>query len=928
MSDTFATGQRWISATETDLGLGTVLDVEFRHVTVVFMATGDTRVYARESAPLTRVAFSRGDRIASHEGWQLLVENVEEKAGVYTYHGKRSDNGAPAVMEESELDNFLQFQTPRDRLFAGLIDGQRWFNLRRQVFIHRHALAHSSVRGLSGARVSLLPHQVYIAVEAGRRLHPRVLLADEVGLGKTVEAGMILHAQWVNRQVSRVLIVVPPALLHQWLVEMRRKFNLAFSIIDEERFLELQPSAPDDNPFLAEQLVLCSMDELLADDLIGDAAIAAGWDMIIVDEAHHLEWQPDEPSPAYALVDELASATPSVLLLTATPEQLGQAGHFARLRLLDPDRFSDLEHYIKEETGFGAIAAIADRLNSDVALPAHDIDQLETLLQQPFDESERKTLGSDALLAMSDLGAKLIDTLVDRHGTGRLMFRNTRHAISGFPERKLHLHELDGSSVAGLATWLIGFLAEHHPSKVLLIAAHVATVQALAEALRQAGVATAQFHEHMSIVERDRAAAWFSHPEESCQLLLCSEIGSEGRNFQFLHHLVCIELPMSPDLLEQRIGRLDRIGQTHTVDIHVPRLAGSRDDVLARWYHEGLNAFEKPSHSGSAIARRLDEPLKQAVARAEQGEPEDSSFNELISQTRQLAEELDAELEQGRDRLLELNSNRPERIQVQLDELARLDRSYALQDFMGAVFDRFGVNIDEQRDHWILHPSDNMQIATFPGLPVDGLSVTFERSTALAREDFSYLSWDHPMVVGAMDLILDEGFGQAYCQVVGIDEVPKGLAFVEALYVLQCSGDAKLNMQRYLPAELQAWHVGLDGRNYTETLRGVDLDSTRQNYDRNTLKQVVQKHRPSFEKLLDATERLAKATLPDAMALAGEAVEKEHAEERERLLALQQVNPAVKDSEIEALDALYEQRREALTGTHVRPVSVRVVFNR
>ena len=346
MSNDFTAGQRWISDTESDLGLGTILEVEHRQITVVFLATGETRIYAKETAPLTRVAFMPGDVITSHEGWQLRVEQVDDDGGLLTYMGQREDSGQKAVINEAGLDNFLQFRSPRDRLFAGLIDGQRWFSLRRNVFEHRHQLAQSPVRGLMGARVSVLPHQIYIAVEALQRNSPRMLLADEVGLGKTIEAGMIVHGSLVNNQVSRVLIVVPSALLHQWLVEMLRKFNLSFRIMDAERFEELADNAPDGNPFLAEQLVLCSLDTLLEDDAVGDAAASAGWDMLVADEAHHLNWKPDEPSDAYNLIEELAMETPSVLLLTATPEQLGQAGHFARLRLLDPERFGSLEQYL------------------------------------------------------------------------------------------------------------------------------------------------------------------------------------------------------------------------------------------------------------------------------------------------------------------------------------------------------------------------------------------------------------------------------------------------------------------------------------------------------------------------------------------------------------------------------------------------------
>ncbi len=920
MSELFFIGQRWISDSESDLGLGTIIDEELRRITVLFHASGETRIYAKESAPLTRVLFSAGDTLTSHDGWKLLVDKVEADNGLLVYHGHREDTGEAVRLPESELNNMLQFQSPRDRLFAGLLDGHRWFVLRRQVFEHQHNLAHSPVKGLMGARIALLPHQLYIAVEATRRTHPRILLADEVGLGKTIEAGLILHSQLVNQQVSRVLVVVPSALLHQWLVEMLRKFNLTFSIMDEERYLQLQDTAPEGNPFMAEQLVLCSTDTLLDNDVVADAAIAAGWDTLIVDEAHHLQWQEDEASEAYELVEALADVTPSVMLLTATPEQLGQAGHFARLRLLDPVRFSSLASYLQEESEFEWVAGVARKLSTDEALDKAEITQLETRLDSTFDDNEKTTLSSSSSMAVSDLGKSLLDKLIDRHGTGRLLFRNTRSAVPGFPERKLTTYTLDEDSLEALATWMIEFTADHYPEKVLLICSKRESVQALTEILRLAGVSSAQFHEDMSIVERDRAAAWFADEEEGCQIMLCSEIGSEGRNFQFLHHLVLAELPENPDLLEQRIGRLDRIGQTDTIQIHVPTAEGSRDALLSRWYHEGLNGFEKICKTGYTVYNQLGENVQAVLA----GE---GDLDALINETQTLNTVLNKQLEVGRDRLLELNSNKPEQIQEHLDALARLSRDYSLQDFMTAVFDRFGVNVEDQENSWIVHPGEHMQMETFPHLPDNGMTITFDRQTALQREDYVFLSWDHPMVSDSMDLILDEGYGQADCQVILTEAVPKGLAVVEAVYVMQCVADVRLNIERFLPSGLHTFYYGIDGKDYTEELSSVVLDTARQRYDRNKLKGVVQKHRELINSIIEKTSDRAQLELPDFVEEARAAIDSDFQSERERLVALQKINETVRDDEIDVMDARHKALIEALEGVQARPVGVRVLFN-
>src|SRR5690606_39161327 len=177
-----------------------------------------------------------------------------------------------------------------------------------------------------------------IASEVAERHAPRVLLADEVGLGKTIEAGLIIHQQLLTGRAGRVLILVPDSLIHQWLVEMLRRFNLHFTILDAERCAALAPSFDDEeddgragdgdiNPFESAQLVLCGLAFLVDDPARQQQARDAGWDLLVVDEAHHLRWAEGAASPAYACVEALAAQVPGLLLLTATPEQLGLESH-------------------------------------------------------------------------------------------------------------------------------------------------------------------------------------------------------------------------------------------------------------------------------------------------------------------------------------------------------------------------------------------------------------------------------------------------------------------------------------------------------------------------------------------------------------------------------------------------------------------------
>ena len=206
----------------------------------------------------------------------------------------------------------------------------------------------------------MIPHQISIAAEVASRLAPRVLLADEVGLGKTIEAGLILHRLHLTGRASRILVLLPPALLNQWFVEMFRRFQMSFSIFDEDRCLSLEASGV--NPFLDSQLVICALDFLSSNPNRAEQAREAGWDLLVVDEAHHLAWSPAGGGAEYNLVESLARSVPGLLLLTATPQQLGLEGHFARLRLLDPERYSDLESFLHESDRYESVAKAIDAL--------------------------------------------------------------------------------------------------------------------------------------------------------------------------------------------------------------------------------------------------------------------------------------------------------------------------------------------------------------------------------------------------------------------------------------------------------------------------------------------------------------------------------------------------------------------------------------
>ena len=204
----FIPGQRWISNTESELGLGLITDVSFKRVTVRFLASDEQRIYAIDNAPLTRVSFTVGDSIQSIDEEEFIITALSTKDGLITYIGM-DEFGEEVQLEEIELNHHIQFNKPQDRLFTGQIDPNSWFQLRYETWLRLQQHQQSPVKGLMGGRTSLIPHQLYIAHEAANRSAPRIMLADEVGLGKTIEAGLILHHRLLNGLSKRVLIIVP-----------------------------------------------------------------------------------------------------------------------------------------------------------------------------------------------------------------------------------------------------------------------------------------------------------------------------------------------------------------------------------------------------------------------------------------------------------------------------------------------------------------------------------------------------------------------------------------------------------------------------------------------------------------------------------------------------------------------------------------------
>ena len=900
-------GQRWVSDSEPELGLGIILKAEFGRVEIFFPAATEQRHYALKSAPLRRVEFKDGDRIKLHGGEPLVVTAVENRQGLLVYRAGERE------IAEAELSDTISFSKPEERLFAGQVDDLHTFDLRVQALQRRSAYRQSPVRGYLGARVDLIPHQLFIAREVASRLVPRVLLADEVGLGKTIEAGLILHRLHLTGRAERILILLPEPLIHQWFVELLRRFNLLFSIFDEERCEAIEQHNPEANPFLDSQLVIASVTHLATNPQRAEQAMAAGWDLLVVDEAHHLAWHAHEVSAEYAFVESLAAKTAGLLLLTATPQQLGPEGHFARLRLLDPARYSDLAGFLAEAEQYEKVAKAIDRVLSGKPLNTED----RSLFAQ---RSERIRRHSEALAAGAESErAPLVAALLDEFGTGRVMFRNTRAALSGFPVRKARLVPLDpaAEALAVKVKWLVALLKELAAAKVLLICRTRALAEKIhARLLQEINVNAGLFHEGLTLLQRDRNAAYFSE-EDGARILICSEIGSEGRNFQFAHHLVLFDLPEDPELLEQRIGRLDRIGQSATIQIHVPYLRGSESEVLARWYHEGLNAFEKHPHGAAEIAGALGAELAGL-----REEFEAKPLAAFIAKTKKQNATLTKKLERGHDRLLELNSCRAEPAAETIRQIRGQDADETFESFCTELFDFFGVQVEELSARTYLLQAGHLRTDAFPALPEAGMSATFDRTRALSREDLAFLSWDHPVVRGALDLLLGSESGNV---AFGVWKDAGSEAFLlETVVVVECVAPPALHVDRFLPAtpvRVVVDHALVEQTdNPALAAARLEAGDVFRLLDRGAVK----------KKLLPAMHEKALALAAEKMAAlvasATTTMEAQLQEEIERLEDLRQINDHIRPEEIAAVREQRDALRAALAASRLRLDALRLIL--
>jgi len=469
--------------------------------------------------------------------------------------------------------------------------------------------------------MEILEHQIKTAKTALCTMRGRALLCDEVGLGKTIEAGLILSELMVRGLVRSVLILTPPSLVQQWQAEMQRKFSIEFITHDDSAFRRRGTSAWGEfNHVLASFHTAKRLPH-------ASAITQRTWDMVIIDEAHHLR---NRNTRLWRFASELSKRF--ILMLTATPVQNKLEELFNLVTLLEPGLLSTTRRFQKR---------FVDRRDH---LTPRNVDQLHDLLAEVMIRNRRSTVG----LQLTRRWARTdrVELTVAEHrlyqDTADFVRRHLRQSVSGRVLSRMAMvmlqMELGSSAAAAVGTLkklaaherldhtdrsqlmelaetaqninqntkadhLLGLLKEL-PDKLVVFTQFRATQEMLRRRLEQAGHSVALFHGGLGRLEKERQIERF---RRDSRVLLTTDSGSEGRNLQFCNAVCNFDLPWNPMRIEQRIGRLSRIGQARAVYVFNLVATGTIESAILRLLEAKLAMFELVIGEIDMVLGNLDE---------------------------------------------------------------------------------------------------------------------------------------------------------------------------------------------------------------------------------------------------------------------------------------------------------------------------------
>jgi len=678
-------GQRWKAGDHLthrfnpELGIGRVTAIEGRALVVHFADAGTTLRIAGNSDALDRIE-------------------------------------AESAIQRSRLD--------RSRPLVAPVDADILRDIGRV-----RAIRESGIGSFLGGRVRLFPHQLYVAERAtrstrtagerpGQSTEPvRWLLADEVGLGKTIEACLILNRLVHTGQVERCLVVVPEALTVQWLGELWRKYHQVFTLLDGPRLADVaRDFGAGFNPFDVHRRVVIALETLVARPELTQQAVAAGIDLLVVDEAQRIRRPRGHPGDAgWRAVAPIAALGRHVLLLSATPLEDDAHGFFRLLQLLRPDDFPEAMSF-------------EDRLAQGTPLP-------------PCTSSTRR----------SDIGGlpPRVGIPIDLPGGG-----TDEPAARAIPAldpvaRRNKLERTRRALVFDAALdWLVGNALRWRDAKEksLVFVAERQTLEMLRTALsHRAQLATAVFHEELSAAQRDTQVVRFRDPGGP-SLMISTEAGGEGRNFEFCRRLILFDLPWKPTVVEQRIGRLDRIGRRMPVEIVYFRPASGIGADVVRLF-ETLGVFREPLAGLEPQLAHVESAL-EAIALDPHASLTDERLEQIVADARAARTRI-------REAAYQQLHRDPYRAEMAAGILARVptDLDALTERAITGGCARLGFRVEHLRGRRIfaIELGNEAVVDSLPGVAGGFAYVgTFDREEAVEDESIDFFASGHPLVEGVL----------------------------------------------------------------------------------------------------------------------------------------------------------------------------------
>ena len=458
-------------------------------------------------------------------------------------------------------------------------------------------------------------HQTETVRKVLKQFRGRVLLADEVGLGKTVEAGMALKEYLLRGMVERVLVLVPASLVGQWREELESKFDISCAATTDPLLRE------DPERFWAAPRIVASL-ALARRREHAERLLAQSFDIVIVDEAHHLR---DRASQSYKLVDGLTKRF--LLLLSATPVQNNLIELYNLLTLLKPGIFKTPKEFRAAYMTAGKPRQPANSERLRLLMRDAMIRNTRAVVALKLPRRHASTHRVDPTpaeqAAYQDLAGLIRALAADgSQNHHRMALRHVLSAAGSSPAAATAALSRFAARQGGDPAWqalaqrwaalgvggkemaLIALLARNPEEKKLIFINHRETMASLADALARNGIAFARFEGGLSGPDKDAAIADF---RDRVPVLLSTESGGEGRNIQFCNTLINFDIPWNPMAIEQRIGRIDRIGQTREVFVFNLVARGTVEEQVLRLLDEKINMFELVVGEAGAILGDLDE---------------------------------------------------------------------------------------------------------------------------------------------------------------------------------------------------------------------------------------------------------------------------------------------------------------------------------